>query len=303
MPLSPTRRQFTVMVDLKGQHSAHRARRETSHDSVGSASSLLNDLYARELAKTAELLSRTHGASQTSAPWICDASVYDCSQAADEGVLLVGDAASFIEPLSSAGVKKALTSAWRAAVVTNTCLSKPEMAPAALDLYTRREREIYAGCRRRSAQFFSDAAATYDSAFWSARGDSGDPSHEDGAPTDADLVTDPGVRAAFDALRRAPAVRLRPAQSLRVQKAATIEGREVVMRDALVLSSVDAPVRFAAGVDLPALVGLVRECGGEMSSLIAAYRSRVAAIPVEGLLTGVSLLVAHRALVNEGSAS
>ena len=75
------------------------------------------------------------------------------------------------------------------------------------------------------------------------------------------------------------------------------------MRDALVLSSVDAPVRFAAGVDLPALVGLVRECGGEMSSLIAAYRSRVAAIPVEGLLTGVSLLVAHRALVNEGSAS
>src|SRR2546430_12965261 len=42
--------------------------------------SLLNDLYTRELAKTAELLSRTHGASQTSAPWICDASVYDRSE-------------------------------------------------------------------------------------------------------------------------------------------------------------------------------------------------------------------------------
>ena len=68
-----------------------------------------------------------------SAPWTCDASVYDAPRPGERGVLLVGDAASFIEPLSSAGVKKALLSAWRAAVVTNTCLAKPEMADAAVD--------------------------------------------------------------------------------------------------------------------------------------------------------------------------
>ena len=105
-----------------------------------------------------------------------------------------------------------------------------------------------------------------------------------------------------DDLRHAPSVRLRPAARVRFEPAATIEGREVVMRDALVLPGLDAPLRFVAGVDLPALVALARQCG-DMSSLIAAYRSRVGAIPVEELLTGLSLLVARHALItiNEDS--
>src|SRR5262249_52403577 len=149
-PLSPTRRQFTVMV-------------ETAR---GTGS------YSAELSKTRELKTRLADAHQTTAPWVCDASLYRAERAADAGVLLVGDAASFIEPLSSAGVKKALTSAWRAAVVTNTCLSKPSMAAAALDLYNRREVEIFDECRRRSTQFFQEAAAVYGGAFWRARAES-----------------------------------------------------------------------------------------------------------------------------------
>ena len=97
-------------------------------------------------------------------------------------------------------------------------------------------------------------------------------------------------------------MRLRPAARVRFEPAATIEGREVVMRDALVLPGLDAPLRFVAGVDLPALVALTRECG-DMSSLIAAYRSQFGAIPVQDLLTGLSLLVAHRALINESNVS
>jgi 2-polyprenyl-6-methoxyphenol hydroxylase-like FAD-dependent oxidoreductase len=106
-----------------------------------------------------------------STPWTCDASIYDSTRAADEGVLLVGDAASFIEPLSSAGVKKSLLSAWRAAVVANTCLANPALAGAALDLYVARERQVYADCMRRSNAFFAEAAAAYGTPFWSkARG-------------------------------------------------------------------------------------------------------------------------------------
>ena len=42
--------------------------------------------------------------------------MYDATRFVDGDVLLVGDAGSFLDPLSSAGVKKALASGWLAAV-------------------------------------------------------------------------------------------------------------------------------------------------------------------------------------------
>src|SRR5205809_2032758 len=106
---------------------------------VAAPTCALSVVYTRELAKTSELSARLADARQTSAPWACDASLYHSVRAGEQGVPLVGDAASFIEPLSSAGVKKALASAWRAAVVANTCLAKPGMTSAAIDYFTARE--------------------------------------------------------------------------------------------------------------------------------------------------------------------
>ena len=284
VPLSATRRQCTVMVDPRG--GPKRA---------------LQTIYALEIAKTSEIGARLGGARQTSAPWACDASLYHAPRAADGGMLLVGDAASFIEPLSSAGVKKALTSAWRAAVVVNTCLSKPEMESAALGFFVGRERDVYEECRRLSARFFNDASAAYDDPFWTTRADSlNGESRSPGALTvlnDVELARDPAVRMAFDRLRQASLVRLRPAPALRFEPAAAIEGREVVLRDALVLPGEAAPLRFAAGVDLPALLRLARHCD-EVATLISAYHTEVGPVPVQGLLTGLSLLVARHALIN-----
>ncbi len=69
----------------------------------------------------------------------------DVSRAALRGDrwLLVGDAGSFIDPLSSAGVKKALASGWLAAVVAHTWLTQPEMRPHALGFFEDRETEIH----------------------------------------------------------------------------------------------------------------------------------------------------------------
>jgi flavin-dependent dehydrogenase len=285
VPLSAMRRQCTVMVDPRG----------------GPKRAALQTIYARETSKTSEIGARLAGARQTSPPWACDASLYHAPRAADGRMLLVGDAASFIEPLSSAGVKKALTSAWRAAVVVNTCLSKPEMESAALGFFVGRERDVYEECRRLSARFFSDASAAYDHPFWTARADSmsGD-SRSPGSRTvlnDVELARDPAVRMAFDRLRQASLVRLRPAPALRFEPTAAIEGREIVLRDALVLPGDAAPLQFAAGVDLPALVRLARQCD-EVSTLISAYHTEVGPVPVQGLLTGLSLLVARHALIN-----
>jgi flavin-dependent dehydrogenase len=275
VPVSETRRQCTVMVDP----AAVRANRSTPWPAI----------YHRELARAPEISARLAGAQQRSAAWACDASVYEAPTPADRGVLLVGDAASFIEPLSSAGVKKAMTSAWRAAVVANTWLTKPTLAAAAQDFYVRRERDVFAGCQRIADRFFAEAAACHAGAFWSARTAAS-------APAEADPSA--GVRRAFERLRASPRFALRLSSALRFGSIADIEGREVVMREAVVMPGDDRPVRFAAGVNLPALARLAARCD-EVPALFAAYTAHVGPVPMDGLLTGLSLLVARQALIPE----
>jgi flavin-dependent dehydrogenase len=294
VPLSARRRQCTVMVDppsLAGRSS-------TSFGVTG-----LPAIYATELGKAKGLHGRLAGARQVSAPWTCNASLYDCARAAEGPVLLVGDAASFIEPLSSAGVKKALLSAWRAAVVTNTCLANPAMASAACDLYVRREREVYSDCLRRSSAFFAEANRMYGTPFWSARAAHApgtDPSAEidSGDPSDDSLRHDASVRDAFERLRGDEAVRIRPADALQFASVPTIDGRQVVMREALVVPGGDTPLHYAAGVDLAQLARIVAGCA-DVPAIIAAYRDTVAPVPIAGVLTGLSFLIARQALVAE----
>ena len=56
----------------------------------------------------------------------------------------------------------------------------------------------------------------------------------------------------------------------------------------------------AAGIDLATLARLANACG-EVPALIAAYHAQVGPVPLNGLLTGLSLLVARHALVAEAS--
>jgi hypothetical protein len=248
------------------------------------------------------LSARLRDARQVSRPWTCDASTYDCAAAAAGPVLLVGDAASFIDPISSAGVKKALLSAWRAAIVVNTCLDDAAMSAAACDLHVRREREVFGDCARRSSIFFGEASAAHHTAFWITRANAcGAAAAGDVDPgLDADLARDSELHTAFDRLRNSGAVRLRTASTLRFEPAATIEGRRIVIRDAIVVPGRGAPVQFAAGINLPVLARLAAD-GCEVPALIAAYQDHVGPAPIGGVLTGLSWLVARHALVAEES--
>ena len=92
-----------------------------------------------------------------------------------------------------------------------------------------------------------------------------------------------------------PRLRLTPTGALRIERIAAIEGREVVMREALALPGLDRPLRFAAGINLVELTTLARQCG-DMSSLLTAYASHVQQVQTPQLLAGLSLLVAHGVL-------
>lgn len=282
VPVSATRRQCTVMID---------------HERTTISKASLAAVYRAELQKAVGIGERLAEARQIDQPWACDASLYGAVRAADDRALLVGDAASFIEPLSSAGVKKALTSAWRAAVVANTCLDKPDMWQAASDFYDRREQQVYQECLRRSAAFFKEAAAVYDDRFWTTRASCCPAAVTDsiGELSDRDLIGDSSIRLAFERLRDAPALRLTPGPGLRLQMAPVIEGREIVMRDAVLIPGFESPVRFAAGVNLPELVRISAGCR-DMAALIDAYHTQVGRVDPEGLLTGLSVMVAKGVL-------
>jgi flavin-dependent dehydrogenase len=246
VPISATDRYVTVMVN-PGVTSLERGSR------IAAA-------YDAELRKTRHLSALVARASPQAPVWSCDASLYGAKTFAGPGFLLVGDSGSFIEPLSSFGVKKAIASAWVAAVVVHTCLIKPEMRDTALEFYSARERRVHAAYQRQSAQFFEEAARTHQHSFWSDRFtdlDLAGRAQEDGATDVEALREDPLVLAAFEALKAAPGIRLRRTPHVMFARRAAIEDREVVLEERIVeprLPGAADGVRYLRGVDLPLLI-------------------------------------------------
>ena len=111
------------------------------------------DLWRSELDKAGRLSELLSDGAVTGPARVCPASVYRAVRYAEPGLLLVGDAGSFLDPLSSYGVKKALSSAWLAGVVPNTLLSEEEMTSPALATYHQKEEEVVRTCAREALSF------------------------------------------------------------------------------------------------------------------------------------------------------
>jgi flavin-dependent dehydrogenase len=244
----------------------------------------LGEAYQSEIDKTRQLAARLRGASLQQV-WACDASLYSASTYAGPRFLLIGDAGSFIDPLSSFGVKKALASAWLGAIVAHTRLLDPGRDALACEFFSDWERGVYATHLRRSREFARAACLEHDSVFWAAR-TAGAPDQ----PADrgaADVSGDADVRRAFDAFKAAPAIDLRLADGVRFEPRAVIRGREIVLEEALA-----GGLRFAGNVDLVTLARLAGE-HRRVPDLFEAYCQRLAPVPLPSLVSGLSLLVAR----------
>ena len=270
VPLSKELRHVAVMVDPSAR----------AGKAGGSASR-----YRAELSKTTHFDLLTSNATLGDAPWACDASVYGSRAFGGPRFLLVGDAASFLDPMSSFGVKKALTSAWMAAVVANTCLRRPERAASALDLFSRREREMAATYERESFRYVREAAARHSSAFWKRRAVSvslGD------APEDA------GVRAAFEGLKRKRRFRLRPGSGVSHSQVPEIQGSEVVLASAVASPALPEGVRHVRGVLVPALLQVASENQRrDVPGLHQAYSRVGPAVALPDFIAVLSYLLAN----------
>ncbi len=281
VPLSSTTRCFTAMVDphatpLVGEDGLI-ARYDALFDALPALGPILRD------------------ARRVGAPWACEATPYHSSEVALPGALLVGDAASMIDPLSSFGVKKALASAWLAAVVVHTALVTPQHAALATALYRERE-DAYVRSATRALRGVSRAAESgRDAPFWSARAEQ---EATDG-PSDSALIAslrqDADVLRAFAMLRDRPTLSLTMTANIRRRMKPVVRGNVVVPESHLLLSGVDDGVRYLRSIDLVELLEMAGR-HDDVGAMYAHYVRRLGPAPLPDFLGALSVLVAKGAL-------
>jgi flavin-dependent dehydrogenase len=276
VPATQVRRYMTVMLDPTATRAAG------AHE--------LDVTYHRHLADLPALGALCRGGRQVTPVFACDASPYHAADPASDGWLAVGDASSFIDPLSSFGVKKALASGWLAAVTLHTCLTRPRTQEAALSLFRARER-AYVAAADTALQALSTNTGQH-GAFWGAR-----QCLESDETTDhlaARLRAAPDVLAAFAELRTRPTLRLAPGKVQRTLSP-LVRGNLVVEEPHLMLAGIDEPIRFLRNVDLLALADLACQ-HDDVGALFDRYAGTHGPTALPDFLGSLAVLTARGAL-------
>lgn len=226
--------------------------------------------------------------------WACDASIYSADLYGSREFLLVGDAASTIDPLSSFGIKKALASAWMAAVTTHTALTYPDRRGVALDYYSSWERQVFTTHLRQTRDFAIAACAQHPRPFWAARAALDIDAVATRTP-DAVATADPAFMQALERLTSPATLRFARSIDVPVERRPLVRDREIVLAEAVPLRQAGLALRFLHGVDLVHLRDLACE-HPHVADLHAAYCRHQPPVSLRHLLSGLSVLVANGVL-------
>ncbi|MCC7126024.1 MAG: tryptophan 7-halogenase [Acidobacteria bacterium] len=273
VPLDTERRAVAVMVDPRTTQLTRGVHAEA--------------VYRAEINKTRQLSSLLAGADLLAPPNGWDASMYSSTHYCGDDWLVTGDAASFVDPLSSSGVKKALTSGWLAAVVVHTQLTRPAMGETARAFYAAREAEMYAGLLALTRRYLSGSGQSHP--FWADR------AGVDTAEADAEPSPD-AHRQAWDRLRLAPDLHLEASPAVAVASRAAVAAREIVLEPRLVTTASDPGVRYLFDVDVVALLRLAAQ-HRQVSELFEAYAASTGPVDLAAFLRALTSLVARGWLV------
>jgi flavin-dependent dehydrogenase len=276
VPTSAHHRHIAVMVDPERSGLARGAS--------------ARDVYLSEVAKTREFRSLVRHATCDQGPWGWDASTYHAQRYAGDGWLLVGDAGTFIDPLSSAGVKKALASGWLAAIVAHTWLTRPSMRRHALAFFEGREAEIHQRFTAMTRRMLSDAASGHAHRFWADRWDELSQASE--------AADEEPVRAAFERLRQSAIFKVRRGFDVKVEARPAVSGCEIVLESRLVTPDFPLGSRFVRDVDVVALVDLAPH-HSEVADLFDAYCRSSGPVALPDFLAALATALARGWLVAE----
>jgi flavin-dependent dehydrogenase len=243
--------------------------------------------YGLELARAPRLRALVDDAHAVGPTVALDATPYTAASFAPEGVLLAGDAASFLDPLSSYGVKKAFFSGWLAAVAAHTALLHPDRGELAFSFHADQEARLYARYAREAARYAGERAAAHPSSrFWATR--AALPSVGD---DEAPLAGPDAVQAAFERMRGCPGLRLRLHEGAAVVSAPAVRDREVVRSEAL-LGPDGRVAHFVDGVSATVVARLLDEHPRDVGTLCEAYHAAVPRTGLPDLLRALATLLA-----------
>ena len=245
-------------------------------------------LYLAEIAKAPAFTQLIADAALHDGPRGWDATQYRAREYAGDGWLLAGDAGSFIDPLSSAGVKKALASGWLAAIAAHTGLITPAMRAHAREFFTAREREIEQHLSRDSRRFLSGASSSHAQPFWDERSD------EDIEGVDEREV----VQRALEHLRSRESLRAMIGPGVSTEARPCIRGNQIVLEPHVVSSEQPGGVRYIRGVDLVVLINLAPTVG-TVPDLFEACVKRLGSTSLPDFLLALATAVARGWLVAE----
>lgn len=236
-------------------------------------------VYLAEVSKTQRFAEIFRDADLIGGPSGWDASMYIADRLTGPDWLLAGDAGSFVDPLSSAGVRKAMVSGWQAAAVLNTVLGQAPLRDEAFRAFESRERTTYARFLSLTRHFLAQGGSI-EQPFWHDRS-------SEAAPDDRDAVL-----SAFARIRAASELRLVVAPEVRIESRGSWRERELVMEPQLVTPSTPDGVRYVGSVDLVPLLTLAQG-HRQVADLFAAYESEVGSTDLRDFLTALSTAVAR----------
>ncbi len=270
VPVSDDARALAVMVDP-----------QTTRLARGEGATAV---YLAEIAKMPHLSEAFRGSALMERPTGWDSSLYVADRMTGDGWLLAGDASAVVDPLSSAGVRKAMASGWLAAVAVNTALTDPSLAATAFDYFAARERATYTQFLALTRQFLLDGAPAPDHPFWAERT----------APAPADdraLVV-----AAYERLRAADRIALQLAPEVTFAARPALTERAIVLEDRLVTPLVPDGVRYIDGVDVVTLLRLA-PLSREVPNLFEEYVRSAGPIDLPAFLKTLATALARRWLL------
>ena len=253
--------------------------------------------YLAELEKTARFRELLRDAVRQGGPAGWDASMYHATRYAGDDWLVAGDAGSFVDPLSSAGVKKALASGWLAAIVVHTGLRTPAMAVSAREFFAAREAEMYGNFLTLTRRYLHEAAVGQAQPFWSERAEMRDWEER----RERELQERAAVEAAYERIRTAEILQVVRGANVRLEPKPAISGTEIVNELRLVTAADPGGIRFLYDVDVVTLVELA-PAHRDVAALYEACLGRVGPMDLAAFLTALATAVARGWLILEPAA-
>jgi hypothetical protein len=148
------------------------------------------------------------------------------------------------------------------------------MQETALHFFDEREREIENHYRKQAGAWFQESEGP----FWEARSEKAEPD------TDA-------IGRALDELKRQASIRLQRAPDAQAAQREGIEGREVVLRDALIAPGMGEALDFVSNVEVVKLVEMAPRYR-QVPDLFEAYNRAGSPVSLEDFLKALATLLA-----------